>query len=36
MFSEDITDHALNVSTSKQKYSFPKEDRFHLRKNKPM
>ena len=36
MSSEDIADHALNVSTSKQKYSFPKEDRFNLRQTKPM
>ncbi len=36
MSSEDITDHALNVSTSKQKYSFPKDDRFHLGQTRPM
>jgi len=29
MSAEDLADHQLNISTSKQKYSFPKEERFN-------
>lgn len=29
MSAEDLSEHPLNISTSKQKYSFPKEDRFN-------
>ncbi len=26
----DVSNHSLNTSTSKQKFTFPKTDRFHL------